>query len=181
MTLTQTTQSQTIFPDYIRDQPVVDKEGNLSELWNWGLGFLFQALQDNFKNEGIVVPGLTLEQMATIAGAYAAYIGGQLPQDQTPASQNIVPNISGQFAYCKDTKFYQQFVVAYNTASPPQITLAQWVPLAVMLSGAVNPNGQQAGLVSWQYLNTATNVMWVCTTAGSANGTPAPQAVWTAL
>ena len=179
MTFTQIPQPQSIFPDYIRDQPIVDKEGNLSQLWDWGLGNLFQALQENFKNEGIVVPKLTLEQMATIAGIYTAYINNQLPQDQTPTSQTTLPNISGQLIYCQNTQFLNQFVISYNTATPPLITLAQWVPLAVMIPGNDNPNGTQAGILNWQYFNTATNQMWVCTTAGSSNGTPSPQAVWT--
>jgi hypothetical protein len=119
--------------------------------------------------------------MTTIANIYVPYIGGKLPQDQTPANQQNIPNISGQLVYCTDTKFLNQFVIAYNSSN--QITLAQWVPIAITLTGAVNPNGEQAGIVGWQYINTApsTPVLYVCTTAGSKDGSPAPQAVWTAV
>jgi hypothetical protein len=52
-------QRQSIFPDVPRESPETDKDGNFTALWSLGFGALFQALQDNFKNEGIVVPGLS--------------------------------------------------------------------------------------------------------------------------
>ena len=121
------------------------------------------------------------EQLNSIASVYTAYINGQLPQDQTPAQQQSIPNISGQLAYNQTTQFLNQFVIAYNTATPPSITTAQWVPLAVMVTGEGDPNGLQAGILNWQYYDTTGMQMYVCTTAGSANGTPSPQAVWTAV
>ena len=46
---------QAIFPDLPRETPVLDKEGDFSPLWSLGLSALFQALQENFKNEGIIL------------------------------------------------------------------------------------------------------------------------------
>lgn len=45
---------QSIFPDLPREVPVINKDGDFSPLWSLGLSSLFQALQTNFKNEGIV-------------------------------------------------------------------------------------------------------------------------------
>ena len=57
---------QAIFPDLPRETPVLDKEGDFSPLWSLGLSALFQALQENFKNEGIIFPRLSAANIATI-------------------------------------------------------------------------------------------------------------------
>lgn len=54
--MTQTRQQQAIFPSVPIDQPLVDKDGNMSLLWQLFFTNLIQSLQTNFKPEGIVVP-----------------------------------------------------------------------------------------------------------------------------
>ena len=72
---TQTKIPQALFPDYPREVPTVDKNGNFNALMDWGLGNLFQTLQDNFKNEGIVFPQLNATQIETIQANYTSLIG----------------------------------------------------------------------------------------------------------
>ena len=77
---TQTRQPQSIFPDLPRETPAVDKHGDFTALWSLGFAALFQALQENFKNEGIVLPPLTATQIASIQAVYTPLIGAPLPQ-----------------------------------------------------------------------------------------------------
>jgi len=65
---------QAIFPDLPRETPVIGSNGDFSPLWGLGLSSLFQALQENFKNEGIVFPPLTATQMSIIQNLYTPYI-----------------------------------------------------------------------------------------------------------
>ena len=158
---------QSIFPDYPREQPAIDKEGNFNMLVDLGLGSLFQALQDNFKNEGILFPPLSASDMTALQGLYASYIGG-------PYSTlvNNIKDISGQTVFDKDTYTTNQFVIAQDNTGT--VTMAQWVPVSVMLTHAGNPNGAVAGVLNWLCYDTAGMALYICTTAGSAAA-----AVWT--
>lgn len=160
---------QSVFPDLPRETPAIDKEGNFSPLWDLGLSSLFQALQQNFKNEGIVFPPLTSAQLATIQALYAVYIGSTY----NSLSMNL-PDISGQTAFNTTTKFTNQFVIAQDTSG--NVTLAEWVPLAVMLTNAGDPNGLQAGILNWLCYDITNKVLYACTTAGNA-----ANAVWTSI
>lgn len=51
----------------------------------------------------------------------------------------------------------------------------------MMLVYAGNPNGHVGGGLYWLCYDSVNSVLYICTTAGSANGTPAPQAVWTGI
>jgi hypothetical protein len=119
--MTQTRIPQSIFPDLPREIPAVDKQGNFTALWSLGLSALFQALQQNFKNEGIVFPPLTATQMATIAAIYTPLIGQALPSN--------IPDISGQTIFNSTLRNSWQFVIVYNGATPPIILSAGWVLL----------------------------------------------------
>jgi hypothetical protein len=129
MANTQAKQNQSIFPDFPREAPAVDKQGNFTDLWNLGLGTLFQALQDNFKNEGILFPSLSAADIATIQSIYAPYIGQPLPIGTVPGTPSL-PDISGQTVFDKDNRVSWQFVITYDSSSPPLILTAQWRQLA---------------------------------------------------
>jgi hypothetical protein len=115
---TQTSKPQPIFPDYPREQPMVDKNGVLIEAWDVQLGSLFQALQQNFKNEGIVFPPLTAAEIATIQGIYTPLIGSPLPQN--------IPDISGQAVFDTTNRVPKMFIITYDGATPPNVTAASW-------------------------------------------------------
>lgn len=51
----------------------------------------------------------------------------------------------------------------------------------MMVTYAGNPNGNVGGALNWLCYDSVDNVLFICTTAGSANGTPAPQAIWTGI
>ena len=109
---------QSIFPDLPREIPVINKEGDFSPLWSLGISSLFQALQQNFKNEGIVFPNLSATNIANIQSLYTSYIGRSLP--------NNLPDISGQTVFDTTNRVSKQFVITYDNALPPNIVTAQW-------------------------------------------------------
>ena len=108
----------TIFPDLPRESPAVDKQGDFSALWSLSLSSLFQGLQANFKNEGIVLPPLTATQIATIQAIYTPLIGTPLPQN--------IPDISGQTIFDSTNRVPKVFIITYDNATPPNITAASW-------------------------------------------------------
>lgn len=168
---TQTKLPSSIFPDYPRFKPAVDKQGNLMPQWDLQLNALFQALQKNYKNEGIIFPPLTQTQMSNIQSLYTAFINHPLPDS--------LPDISGQTVFNSTNRSPYQFIINYDASTPPKIAGAQWVQFSMLLTYPGDPNGHLAGALNWFCINTATFELYLCTTAGSANGTPAPQAVWT--
>ena len=109
---------QSIFPDLPREIPVIGKDGDFSPLWSLGLSALFQALQENFKNEGILFPRLTAQNIADIQSIYTPYIGSPLPQN--------IPDISGQTVFDTTNRVSKQFVITYSGSTPPNIVTATW-------------------------------------------------------
>jgi len=107
-----------LFPDMPRDSSFMDENGKPSIGWSLGLQALFQALQQNFKNEGIVFPGLSQADLDSIEAIYAPYIGLPLP------SQII--DISGQTVFDLTNRVSKQFVIVYDAATPPNIVSASW-------------------------------------------------------
>ncbi len=123
----QTKQKQSIFPDLPREVPAIDNNGNFSPLWSLGLSALFQALQENFKNEGIVFPPLDSDSIAEIEAIYAPYIGQPLPQnDPANNGQVFIPDISGQTVFDSTNRVPKQFIITYDGSSPPNILTASW-------------------------------------------------------
>lgn len=161
--------AQSLFPDLPRQSPAIDKDGNLAPLWDLGFSALFQALQNNFKNEGILFPQLSQSQMNTIQQLYAAYIG-QSYNTMTLA----LPDISGQTVYDSTTQISNQFIIAKDSAN--NVTLAEWVPFAMMLTNAGTPDMVLAGVLNWLCYDTVGKVLYACYLAGAA-GT----ARWAAL
>ena len=109
---------QSIFPDLPREVPVSNKDSDFSPLWSLGLSSLFQALQTNFKNEGIVFPNLSATNIASIQALYTPFIGSPLP--------NNLPDISGQTVFDTTNRVSKQFVITYDGATPPNIVTATW-------------------------------------------------------
>src|SRR5579863_3519715 len=110
---TQVNKPQAIFPDYPRETPMVNNEGYLTDWWDLALSALFQALQANFKNEGIVFPPLTAAEIATIQGLYTPHIGFPLPE--------FLPDISGQTVFDTTNRVPKQFIITYDGSTPPNI------------------------------------------------------------
>jgi hypothetical protein len=118
---------QSIFPDYIREQPIIGKDGKLTHEWDVQLGALFQAAQVNFSNEGILFPSLTIDEINTIQNIYVPYIGKPLPQnDPTNMTQKFIPDISGKTVFDSTNRVSKQFIITYDGATPPNIVTAQW-------------------------------------------------------
>jgi hypothetical protein len=125
----QTKLPQSIFPDLPRESPAVDKDGNFTMLWSLALSQLFQALQANFKNEGILFPPLTATQIATIQAIYAPYIGQPLPQN---SMQQFIPDISGQTVFDSTNRVPKIFVITYDGSTPPNIVTASWMTFTLV-------------------------------------------------
>ena len=111
--------AQSIFPDLPREVPVIDsRTGDFAALWSLGLSSLFQALQENFKNEGIIFPRLTAQEIADIESIYTPLIGSPLPRN--------IPDISGQTVFDTTNRVSKQFVITYDLSTPPNILTATW-------------------------------------------------------
>lgn len=64
----QTRQNKSIFPDMPRDKKIVDEKGELTANWDLYFQQLTQALQTNYKSEGIVVPPLPDTDITQLVG-----------------------------------------------------------------------------------------------------------------
>ncbi len=117
--MTQTRKPVSIFPDYPRPQPAVDGQGNLVPLLDLAFSYLFQALQSNFKNEGILLPPLTATEIADIQAIYTPLVGGPLPGN--------VPDISGQTVFDTTNRVPRVFIITFDGAVPPNIVTATWM------------------------------------------------------
>jgi hypothetical protein len=159
---------QSIFPDLPREVPVLNKDGDFSPLWSLGLSSLFQALQENFKNEGILLPRLTATNIANIQAIYTPLIGAPLPQG--------VPDISGQTVFDTTNRVPKQFIILYDTSTPPNVISASWLNINVMTFNAGDPNGSVAGVLNWFCYDITNKVLYICTTSGTTMTT-----VWTAV
>lgn len=111
---------QSIFPDFPRESPVIDNEGNFTNTWNLGLSALFQALQVNFKNEGILFPSLTDTQISSIQGLYTPFIG-----QQYQIMLQSLPDISGQTCFDSVNRVPKQFIITFS-GSPAIVNTAAW-------------------------------------------------------
>lgn len=109
---------QSIFPDLPRESPAINENNDFSPLWSLGLSSLFQALQKNFKNEGIIFPNLSAANIASIQALYTPFIGSPLPSN--------LPDISGQTVFDSTNRVSKQFVITYDGATPPNIVTATW-------------------------------------------------------
>ena len=114
---TQTKKPSSIFPDYPREQPIVEKNGHLKSKWDFSLNSLYQALQVNFSNEGILFPSLNAADIATIEAIYnPSLIGSPLPQN--------IPDISGKTIFDSTNRVPKIFIITYDGSG--NILTAAW-------------------------------------------------------
>ena len=113
--VSETKQLQALFPDVPRESPAIDKNGNFTPLWSLGIGALFDTLQANFKNEGILFPPLSAANIATIQAIYTPLIGSPLPRN--------IPDISGQTVFDTTNRVPKQFIITYLAGN---IDTAAW-------------------------------------------------------
>ncbi len=120
---TQTKLPSSIFPNFPAGEPVVKQDGTLTDTWSYSLSDVYQGLQTNFSNEGIVFPPLSSDQLDQIESIYAPLVGYQLPQG--------TPDISGKTVFDTTYKVPKQFIITYDGATPPNIVTASWKTLLV--------------------------------------------------
>lgn len=178
---TQTKKPQAVFPDLPRDPVAVSNDGKHTQSWSLAFNALFQALQNNFSNEGYSTPPLSQDEMNTIQAIYTPYIGSPLPQNAAGGTQKSVPDISGHVIFNETQRSPFEFVITYDGSTPPNVSTAGWVQMGLITNFAGNPNGNVGAALFWFCYDTVGQKLYICTTAGSSNGTPAPQAVWTAI
>lgn len=152
-----------IFPDMPREIPTVDEKGNFMPLWSLAFSSLFQALQRNFKNEGILFPALSATNIALIQSIYTPLIGSSLPLD--------IPDISGQTVFDTTNRVPKQFIITYDASTPPNILSASWLMINVMTFNAGNPNGSVAGVLNWFCYDFTDKILYICTSSGSTSST----------
>lgn len=109
--------NSSLIPDMPRDLEIVDGNNRLNPAWSLGFESLFQALQNNFKNEGFLIPSLSEENINFIQSIYTPYIGNMLPME--------ILDISGQLVFDKTNRVSKQFVITYS-ALDGTVTSAQW-------------------------------------------------------
>ena len=122
--MTQGRKPVSLFPDYPRPQPAVQEGGAFTPALDLAFSYLFQALQRNFKNEGILLPPLTASEIATIESIYTPLIGSPLPIN--------TPDISGQTIFDSTTRVPKVFIITYDAAVPPNILTAAWKTYALV-------------------------------------------------
>jgi hypothetical protein len=125
----QTAKPQSIFPDLPRTSPAVSKEGEFTQDWSLGFSLLFQALQKNYSNEGLLLPPLTAAELTTIQNMYAPYTGSPgipLPQDTPDSTQTFLPDISGAMVFDSTNRVPKVFIITYDSSTPPNVLTAAW-------------------------------------------------------
>lgn len=115
---TQKKLPSSIFPDMPNGQPLVNSDGTLTDVWEQSLNDVYQGLQTNFSNEGILFPAMTQDQINQIQSIYTPLITHPLPQD--------IPDISGKTVFDSTNRVPKQFIITYDSSTPPNITSASW-------------------------------------------------------
>ena len=124
---TQKKIQQSIFSDIPRISPIADSEGNVTPYWSLFFSSISQALQRNFKNEGLVFPPLTQQQQNDIQALYTPFIGLPLPGTAPGQPQGLVlPDISGQNIFDSTNRVPKVFIITFDGATPPNIVTASW-------------------------------------------------------
>lgn len=63
---TQTPKQQALIPDLPRQHPMVDKNGMINDYWALFFDNLTSVLQNNYSNEGILVPQQTAANISNL-------------------------------------------------------------------------------------------------------------------
>jgi len=114
------TRRQSIFPNLPRDNQVSEEEGGITEHWRLHFDQLTNALQANFKTEGIVFPALDDTQIAYIQSLYTPFVGIAYQE-----MLKKLPDISGQTIFDSTNRVPKQFIITF-TGSPAIINFAAW-------------------------------------------------------
>lgn len=111
---------QSIFPDFPRGTPVLNKTGGFTDNWHLGLSTIFQQLQKNFTNEGVQIPQLIYSDIQQIQEVYN-------PRLINKTLGNI-PNISGKMVYDITNTVIKVFIITFATPDDPssEIQDAVW-------------------------------------------------------
>lgn len=124
---TQKKIKQSIFADIPRLAPIADKDGNVTSYWSLFFSSLSQALQKNYKDEGIILPPLTQDEQDDIQALYTPYIGLPLPGTQPGQVQGLVlPDISGQTIFDSTNRVPKVFIITFDGSVPPNVLTASW-------------------------------------------------------
>ena len=111
---TQTKKAAAIFPDFPRNTHLTTQDGTATPDWHLGLSALFQALQKNYKNEGILIPVLDDADQTRIENIYQKYISKELPTGFLDISgQMIFDGI--RYDNGLTPRVPKIFVITYNT------------------------------------------------------------------
>lgn len=111
-----------LFPDYPRETPIVDDKGQLTMLWDLGLGTLFQTLQANYTAQGIKIPQLSATDIASIASVYQQYVTVQLPAG--------IPDLTGLMVFDITNNVPKIFIIKY-IGTPPTVLSAAWYTFTI--------------------------------------------------
>lgn len=147
-----------IFPDLPRSSKVIEKSpnGQFGLTAEWALFFqqLVQALQTNLTPEGFVFPQQTTTNIAVLTATTS--IANILYNSTIDAFQGNIANLANLDA----------------NGNPIQ----EWDSFAMIVNHAGNPNNNVAGFLNKLCLDTTHNVLYICTSAGSAS-----TATWTSV
>lgn len=147
-----------IFPDLPRSTKVIEKtsDNSFGLTAEWALFFqqMVQALQSNLTPEGFVIPQLTTTQISLLTAA--ASIANIIYNSTLDVFQGNIANLSN-----------------LDANNQP---IQEWDSFAMIVNYAGNPNSNVAGFLNKFCLDTTHNVLYICTSAGSASA-----ATWTSV
>lgn len=135
---------QAIFPDWLRGQRFIDEKGYLTADAQLFFENLTNALQTNYKPEGLVIPPKSASDIALLT-AQASFT-------------NIIYDTTNN-------------LFNGNLDLPAgSVTSQAWVPFAMIRTFAGNPNGSVAGQLLWFCWDSVGQNLYICTTAGNEAG-----------
>lgn len=120
---TQTQKPKGIFPSIPRSTQAVDAKGHLTPQWALSLNNIYEALQQNFTNEGFALPILSQADQDTIEQVYQKYVTKTLPagvKDITGYMIMDAPHYGGG----SPARVPKVFVIEYN--SDRTVSSAGW-------------------------------------------------------
>lgn len=109
---------RSFIPDLPRLDKMVDKEGNILPEWKLFFDQLILGLQTNLKIKGWMIPKINATEIANIKALYTPFVGHPLPVG--------MPDITGQIIFDITNNVTKQFIITYDSATPPNIVIADW-------------------------------------------------------
>lgn len=151
-----------LFPDLPRNLQVIDKNGEMTPVWNLFFEQLAISLQTHFKPEGTVIPSTSSTNISLLTGNNSA--------------NNVIYDNS-------NNAFNGNITNPAITANDPTANAQKWVQFAMILDNSGNPNttgNVVPGIknqLCWDSLN---HIMYICTQSGDGTDNPT-KAMWTAI